>query len=163
MSFLKEFFGESKPSGLEEFANQMQDMCRHESNTNDCSLVQQLKQKQAEKRELDAKIKNFNDDGISNIPHFVEFLMDMERQGFQMERDQKLTFYGSRIYYEFVRRFGVGKLEVLLAQTTDEELRLMFEELSNLKHKSKVISGLRENSARLGREITELKAKLGIE
>ena len=163
MSFLKQFFGSSKPVIPEEPVEPVREVCQFTIDAGDCSLIQQLKQKQSEKRELDAKIKSFDDDGISNIPHFVEFLMDMERQGFEMERDLKFTFYGSRIYYEFVRRFGVRKLEGLLGQTTDEEIRLMFEELSNLKHKSKVISELREKSARLDKEVAELKTKLGIE
>ena len=57
MNFLKQFFGRAVQEAQE--LDAVMASCQFESSTNDCSLVQQLKQKQTEKREMDAKIKDF--------------------------------------------------------------------------------------------------------
>lgn len=137
--------------------------CQFESGNNDCTLVQQLKQKQSEKRELDAKIRSFEEARLENVTHFVTFLIEMERHGFEMELDYRRSYYHSTIYHFFQYRGGTAKLEDLLSGTTDNELNLIFEELRNLRDKAKIISELRSKSCQLDDEISELKTKLGIE
>ncbi len=160
MSFLKQFFGMAVQEA-QEFDSVMAS-CRFESSNNDCSLVQQLKQKQAEKREVDAKIKDFETSQPAMVLRFKSFLMEMERQGFEMGCHHRLEF-GSCIYYHFQHRCGTGKLEDMLGGMPDAELNMMFEELKALKHRAKIVGELQSQAQQLSDEISELKTKLGIE
>lgn len=163
MNFLKQFFGVHEPPAPVEPVAPVREVCQFTVDTGDCSLIQQLKQKQADKRELDAKIKAFESARLENVTHFVTFLMAMERIGFEMERDYSRSFYNSAIYHYFQHRGGTAKLEDILCDTTDNELNLMFEELRNLRNKAAIISEYRAKSSQLYDEIAELKTKLGIE
>lgn len=137
--------------------------CQFESSNNDCSLVQQLKQKQAEKREVDAKIKDFETSQPARVLRFMSFLMEMERHGFEMGCHHHHLEYGSYIYYHFQHRCGTGKLEDMLGGMSDAELNMMFEELKALKHRAKIVGELQSQAHQLDDEISELKTKLGIE
>lgn len=161
MSFLKQFFGRAVQEAQEFDA--VMASCQFESSNNDCSLVQQLKQKQAEKREMDAKIKDFETSQPANVLRFMSFLMEMERHGFEMGCHHHHLEYGSYIYNHFKHRYGVGKLEDVLGGMSDTELNMMFEELKALKHRAKTVGGLRSQANQLSNEIDELKTRLGIE
>ena len=160
MSFLKQFFGRAVQEAQEFDA--VMASCQFESSNNDCSLVQQLKQKQAEKREVEAKIKDFETSHPAMVLRFEAFLMEMERHGFEMGCHHHLEF-GSRIYHYFKHRCGVWKLEDVLGRMSDAELNMIFEELRALKHRSKFFGELRSQANQLSDEIDELKTKLGIE
>ena len=163
MNFLKQFFGVHEPHAPAEPVTPVREVCEFAIDVGDCSLIQQLKQKQADKRELDAKIKAFESARLEHITHFVTFLMAMERLGFEMERDYSRSFYNSSIYHYFQYRGGVTKLEDILCDMTDNGLNLMFDELRNLRNKAAIISEYRAKSSQLYDEIAELKTKLGIE
>ena len=160
MNFLKQFFGRAVQEAQEFDA--VMTSCQFESSNNDCSLVQQLKQKQAEKREMDAKIKDFETSHPAMVLRFEAFLMEMERHGFEMGCHHHLEF-GSRIYHYFQHRCGVWKLEDVLGRMSDAELNMIFEELRALKHRTKLFGELRSQANQLSNEIDELKTKLGIE
>ena len=163
MNILKQFFGVHEPPAPSEPAPPVREVCQFTVDVGDCSLIQQLKQKQAEKRELDAKVKSFESARLEHVTHFMTFLIEMERLGFEMKRDSSRSFYSSSIYHYFQHRGGVTRLEDILCGTTDNELNLMFEELRNLRNKVAIISELRAKSSQLYDEIAELKTKLGIE
>lgn len=160
MSFLKQFFGSSKPATPE---TTVIEVCQFTVEDGECSLVQQLKQKQTEKRKMDAKIKDFETSQPANVLRFMSFLMDMERHGFEMGCHHHHLEYGSYIYNHFKHRYGVGKLEDVLGGMSDTELNMMFEELKALKHRAKTVGELRSQANQLSDEISELKTKLGIE
>ena len=161
MSFLKQFFGRAIQEA-QEFDAAMAS-CQFESNNNDCSLVQQLKQKQAEKREADAKIKDFETARPASVLRFLAFLMEMERHGFEMGYYHRHLEYGPCIHHHFQHRCGAGKLEDMLGRMSDAELNMMFEELKALKHRAKIVGELQSQTQQLSDEISELKTKLGIE
>lgn len=160
MNFLKQFFGRAVQEAQEFDA--VMASCQFESSNNDCSLVQQLKQKQAEKREVDAKIKDFETSKPAMVLRFKSFLMEMERHGFEMGCNHRRD-YGSCIYHHFQHRCGVWKLEDVLGRMSDAELNMMFEELKALKHRAKIVGELQSQAQQLSDEISELKTKLGIE
>ena len=160
MNFLKQFFGRAVQEAQE--LDAVMASCQFESSNNDCSLVQLLKQKQAEKREMDAKIKDFETSHPAMVLRFEAFLMEMERHGFEMGCHHHLEF-GSRIYHYFQHRCGVWKLEDVLGRMSDAELNMIFEELRALKHRTKIFGELRYQANQLRDEIDELKTKLGIE
>ena len=158
MGFLKQFFGRAVQEAQEFDA--VMASCQFESSNNDCSLVQQLKQKQAEKREVDAKIKDFETSKPAMVLRFKSFLMEMERHGFEMGCHHRI---GSCIYHHFQHLRGVWKLEDVLGRMSDAELNMMFEELKALKHRAKIVGELQSQAQQLSDEISELKTKLGIE
>lgn len=160
MSFLKQFFGRAVQEAQEFDA--VMASCQFESSNNDCSLVQQLKQKQAEKREVEAKIKDFETSHPAMVLRFKAFLMEMERHGFEMGCHHHLEF-GSCVYHYFQHRCGVGRLEDVLGRMSDAELNMIFEELRALKHRAQIFGELRSQANQLSDEIDELKTKLGIE
>lgn len=160
MSFLKQFFGRAIQEAQEFDA--VMASCQFESSNNDCSLIQQLKQKQDEKREVDAKIKDFETSHPAMVLRFKAFLMEMERHGFEMGCHHRLEF-GSCIYHYFQHRCGVWKLEDVLGRMSDAELNMIFEELRTLKHRAKIFGELQSQASQISDEITELKTKLGIE
>lgn len=160
MNFLKQFFGMAVQEAQEFDA--VMASCQFESSNNDCSLVQQLKQKQAEKREVEAKIKDFETSHPAMALRFEAFLMEMERYGFEMGCHHRLEF-GSCIHHYFQHRCGVWKLKDVLSRMSDAELNMIFEELRALKHRAKIFGELRSQANQLSDEIDELKTKLGIE
>lgn len=135
--------------------------CQFESSNNDCSLVQQLKQKQAEKRELDEKIKSLVEPAGLCLEKFIMFLGSMENCGFGMNKG----YHGLRstIRRELSTEYGLRKFQDIVGRMTDNQLEGMFQELRTIKHKDGIISNLRQQSILLSGEIDELKAKLGIE
>lgn len=163
MSFLKQFFGVRKQPVSVEQVEPIKEVCQFTENSGECSLVQQLKQKQAEKRDVDTKIKSYESAGAETVPYFLRFLVSMEQQGLEMERNFSRAYYDSRIYYDFQNRCGTARLEEVLCGMSDNEMNLMFEELRNLKNKAQVVGEYRAMSKKLGEEISELKTKLGIE
>ena len=163
MSFLKQFFGvREQPVSVEQVAP-VKEVCQFTEDSGDCSLVQQLKQKQAEKRDVDAKIKSYESTGAETVPYFLRFLVSMEQQGLEMERNFARSCYDSRIYYDFHHRCGTARLEEVLCRIPDNEINLMFEELRSLKNKAQVVGEYWAISKKLGEEISELKIKLVIE
>lgn len=159
MSFLKQFFGKAVQEAQEFDA--VMASCQFESSNNDCSLVQQLKQKQAEKRELDAKIKSLREPAGLCLEKFIIFLVSMESRGFEMTRGYHWP--KSTIRRELSSEYGLCRFQDVVGRMTDNQLEGMFQELRDIKHKDGIISDLQQRSVLLGGEIDELKVKLGIE
>lgn len=158
MSFLKQFFGSSKtiPSEIT-----VREVCQFTIEDGECSLVQQLKQKQAEKRELDAKIKSLREPAGLRLGKFIIFLVSMESRGFEMTRGYHWP--KSTIRRELSSEYGLCKFQDIVGRMTDDQLEGMFQELRDIKHKDGIISDLQQRAVLLGEEIAELKTKLGIE
>ena len=158
MSFLKQFFGSSNPTPSEVA---VREVCQFTIEDGECSLVQQLKQKQAEKRELDAKIKSLKEPAGLCLEKFIMFLGSMENCGFEMNRSYRWP--KSTIRRELSTEYGLRKFQDIVGRMTDNQLEGMFQELRDIKHKDGIISNLYQQSVLLAGEIDELKAKLGIE
>lgn len=166
MGFLKRFFGSAVEQA--ESVDAAITTCQFESSNKECSLVQQLKDKQTQKRAVDNKIKSYDECSRENIASFFNLLVKMEKSGFEMgTHSYHPSLYGggdcSRISSSFEHRFGVTKLEGILASMRDEEVSAIGTELNALKAKAIVLSDMRYQSEELGKEIATIKAQLGIE
>ena len=158
MNFLKQFFGSSNPAPSDTTGKEV---CQFTIEDGECSLVQQLKQKQAEKRELDTRIKNFEEPVEPYLRMFTMFLGSMENCGFEMNTGYRSL--KSSIRRELSTVYGLCKLQGIIGRMTDTQLEDMFQELREIKYKERIVSNLKQQSASLGGEIAELKTKLGIE
>ena len=161
MGFFKRLFG-SAVEQAQEFDVAMAS-CRFESSNKDCSLVQQLKDKQTQKRAIENKIKSYDDHSANNIMSFFLLLVEMEKNGFKMgdcyNRESKRSF----ITECFDRLYGMRRLEEILDGMSEESVAAIGSELNALKTRATILNDLRRQSAELGGEITTIKAQLGIE
>ena len=162
MNWLKRFFGRQESQIPDTPAT-----CQFESSNKECSLVQQLKEKQTTKRAIDKKIKSYDDHSANNIISFFLLLVKMEEKGIEMTKyDRSYPFRVSNhssITECFERRFGVVKLEEILDEMSVEGVAAIGSELNALKARASVLGDLRRQSAELDKEITAIKAQLGIE
>lgn len=167
MGFLKRFFSDA--------VEQVQAVdtaiatCQFESSNKDCSLIQTLKEKQAAKREVDDKIKSYDQHSTDNIAKFLELLVKMENHGFRMSDydycpsyccgDRKRSF----ITESFERAYGVIKLEEILDMMPEASVAAIGEELNAMKKRAAILGDLRRQANELNKEIMAIKAQLGIE
>lgn len=165
MGFLKRFFGYAVEQAQE--VDTALATCQFESGNKDCSLVQQLKDKQTQKRAIDNKIKSYDLHSADNIRNFFLLLVKMEEKGIQMDKyDYDYPFRASMrssIGECFERKFGMARLEEALDEISEEGVAAIGEELNALKKRAIILCDLRSKSAELGKEITNIKAMLGIE
>lgn len=165
MGFLKRFFGSAVEQAQEPGA--AMGSCQFESSNKECSLVQQLKDKQTQKRAIDNKIKSYDDHSATNIMSFFLLLVKMEEKGIEMTKyDRGYPFMVSNhssIKECFERRFGMVKLEEIIDEMSNECVAAIGSELNALKTRASVLGDLRRQSAELDKEITTIKARLGIE
>lgn len=167
MGFLKRFFGETVEQA--QVVDAAIATCQFESSNKDCSLIQTLKEKQAAKREIDGKIKSYDDHSSDNIAKFLALLVEMENRGFKMsDYDYRLGYgYGNQkrsfITESFERAYGVIKLEGILDMMPEESVAAIGEELNAMKKRAAILGDLRRQSNELNKEIMAIKAQLGIE
>lgn len=144
-----------------------QSICEFESNTNDCSLVQQLKEKQTMKRIVDADIKAYNNHSNATIQKFWHFLITLEKNGFKMNSNSNSyrmfpVQEKSDIRDIFIIE-GTYRLERVLDSFTLDDINDIFNELMALKQKTIVIEEKQAVSKALVKDIDDIKTKLGIE
>lgn len=165
MSFLKRFFGYAVEQAQEVDAALA--TCQFESSNKDCSLVQQLKDRQTQKRAIDNKINSYDLHSANNIRNFFLLLCKMEAKGIEMSKyDRGYPFIVSNhspIKDCFERSFGMARLEEALDEISEDGVAAIGEELNTLKKRAIILCDLRAQSAELGKEITTIKAQLGIE
>ena len=145
--------------------------CMLEGENNDCSLIRNLKDKQAEKREVDSKIKSLEFREPVILPTFVSLLTKMENAGFHMSKIRRNidnVWYDSHGYDgDIVKAFntpsGIGRFEYVISMMTEDEINKIHEELIFIKNRSENLSSLRAKSSGLDAEIITIKAQLGIE
>lgn len=165
MSFLKRFFG-SAVEQVQELDAAMAS-CQFESSNKDCSLVQQLKDKQTQKRAIDNKIRSYDDHSTNTVTNFFLLLVELEKEGVEMTRyDRSYPFMVSN-YSAFKdcadRHFFTVKLEKVLDAMPESGVAAIGEELNALKTRATILCDLRRQYAELGKEIATIKAQLGIE
>lgn len=165
MSFLKRFFCYAVEQAQE--VDTALATCQFESSNKDCSIVQQLRDKQEQKKEVDAKIKAFEQHEPVVVDKFIELLLNLERNNFEMGIDYRSYHmpgaYNSRIKDTFHGCWGVQKFEGVIDQTTEADIDAIHAELKAVKNRVNILSGLRSQSSALAEEIKQLKDQLGIE
>lgn len=134
-----------------------QNICRHESNTSDCSLVQQLKEKQAAKREIDDYIKAYENNAPHITCHLQKFFMALESYGFEMD------YFHQSVDRLFRYNYAAVVIEKALHDLSIDDVNHLTSEIISLKQKAYVLEEKRESSKVLGQEIADIKDKLGIE
>lgn len=142
-------------------------ICGFMSTNESCSLVQQLKDKQAEKREIDNKIKAFEQSEPVVLEKFIELLLRLEKASFEMGRDyrtyHKPGVYNSRIKDTFNGYYGIQRFEGVIDQVPDTDIDAIYIELKAVKNRASVLIGLHQQSSALAEEIEKVKDQLGIE
>ena len=165
MNFLKRFFGSAVEQAQE--LDTAMASCQFESSNKDCSLVQQLKDKQTRKRAIDNKIKSYDDHSTNTVTNFFLLLVELEKNGVEMSRyDRSYPFMRSdySLFKDSAdRHFFVAKLEKVLDEMSESGVAAIGEELNALKTRARILCDLRRQSAELGKEIATIKAQLGIE
>ena len=141
--------------------------CRFESDNKDCSLVQQLKDKQAKKSEIDGRIKSFEEHEPVVLEKFIEFLLKLEENYFEMGKGYRSyrmpNTFGSKINDTFRGYYGIQRFMSVIDQTTETDIDAIYTELKTMKSRSNVLGDLHQQSSALADEIKKIKDQLGIE
>lgn len=165
MGWLERILGgnDSRPFTIEEVTP----TCQFESNNNDCSLIQQLKEKQTTKRGIDEKIKAFEQHEPAVIDKLLEFLLLLESNRFEMGMECRSYHmpgaYNSGVKRTFYDHYSMLRLERVIAQVTESDLDAIHAELKSMKNRVNVLGELHQQSSALADEIKVIKAQLGIE
>ena len=157
MGFFKRLFG-SAVKQAQEFDAAMAS-CRFESSNNDCSLVQQLKDKQEQKRNLEKEIKDYATNSPAVVTNLCKFLKELEQSGFHMDS----RFGRSCLEYSMGSSMGMVLIERALCQMTDGDVRGIGEELCAIRDRRQTISEKEASLAVICADIAIIKTQLGIE
>lgn len=165
MSFLKRLFCSPVEQARE--VDAALSKCQLEGSSNDCSLIKQLQVKQAQKRDVDAKIESYKDRSQVNITQLIELLSEMEKKWFEMcNYNRHYPFGGhtrSSIGECFKYSFGTMMLETILDGMSESDVEQIGHELKSLKTRASIVCDLRRQSTELNTEIATIKSQLGIE
>ena len=137
-------------------------ICQFESDNNDCSLIQQLKEKQAELKEVNLKIDQLSKHSGDVLCIFVKLFDALEDCGLEMNSYQiRYSTYSS--IRDELSRYGTIKIEKAIDCLSIEDIDDISNELKTLKERINNMENLKSQRAQLNNEITEIKNKLGIE
>ena len=144
----------------------VENKCNYENSTGDCGLIQKLKDLQSQKKEVDAKIKSYEQNQQVTFSSFFELLVKMEDHDFEMGYDYS-RYLGpegkrSRIKQSF-NSFGVNRFELVINQIPNKDIDQIYYELKAIKNKANFLCELQQQSSALGTEIKNIKDILGIE
>ena len=153
------------------YRGKVEDTCKHESATNDCGLVQQLKEKQSALRIIENDIKAYSKYDLSIAQHTKSFLKSLELCGFKMDKYygkssiwsyKEKDDYGA-VDYMFNESYGVQILERALSDVSLENIDNVFNELRAIKQKCMILEEKEAAAKALKQDIKNIKIKLGIE
>lgn len=144
--------------------------CTNESSTSDCNLVQQLKEKQAEKKQIELAIHDYKSElATIDIPTVVQFLLKLEDGGIVLKHNSRPLF--SSTYHETsynpseirttLSHIGTGKIKAVLVEFNNVDK--MCTEIKALQAKANMLADMQKRSMELDDEIDQIKAVLGIE
>lgn len=170
MGFLKQLFCfvvDSVPESGDISNNTVSPACQFESNNSDCSLIQKLKDKQAQKKEIDSNIKAYGNNDPAVISTFVELLLKLEANGVEMGVDYRSYHmpgvYNSRLKDSLFRYNDETCFRRVISEMTDESIDAIYTELKAIKNWTITYEDMVNRSKILGEEIQQIKDQLGIE
>lgn len=152
-----------------------ENICRYESNTNDCDLVQQLKEKQSALRIIEKDIKTYREYNLSIVQYTKSFLKSLESCGFKMDRyygESPYMFCASSYREEnkhsavddmFESFYGVQILETALYDISLKDIDNVYNELKAIKQRYMILEEKEIAAKALRQDIKNIKTKLGIE
>jgi hypothetical protein len=128
-------------------------ICKHEGNTNNCDLVEKLKEKQRQRRIILNEL-SVEDSRGHTIQKFAHLLKCMEDEGFEMS-----NWEYSRVKWLFQFNHAIKRIERALNKIELEDIDDIAAELKALKG----LEGKRKQLETIDKEILLIKASLGIE
>lgn len=137
--------------------------CKHIGGSGDCNLIQKLKELQAEKKEVDKQIADYEKCDCSMITKFVDFMVTLHEDNALPYHDwYSCKGYSAKIrdYYNY---HNARILERPLSQFTMSDIEEICNELKLVKKRTEVLEEKRELSKKLADEIKGIKDTLGIE
>ena len=154
-------FGKSEESGVYTFRNNKSDdkpadVCKFESDTDDCSLISQIREKQRQCDKLRAEIKSLESNKQEYTQYTFKFLVNLSNDGINFEhiRGEYVTYFErDRLYYALI---------YALKEMPDEIFNIFIKELISLRYRTDIISNKKEELRNLGNEIAAIKQQLGI-
>lgn len=156
-------FGKSESGSVYTYRNNESDdklaeVCKFESDTEDCSLISQLREKQKQYDILKSIINNLEKNKQECIQCTYHFLESLGNEGI----DFKPIYIGrARFpYYNWDRLYC--SVTYVLKQMSDDMFNKFINELTTLKHKDDVISKRKSELENLENEIVAIKQQLGI-
>lgn len=164
MRWIKQFFYKAVKSAQD--ADEALDSCKLQSSNNDCSLIRQLKDKQLQKRAIDKKIKEFVNDEQSIMDNFIELLMLIEGNNFEMGGDRSSHHawaHNSKLRFHLAHCEGVKRLMDVISQMPGESIDAIHNELKSIKNRATILGDLKRQSQALEIDIRQIKVQLGIE
>jgi hypothetical protein len=152
------------------YRGKTENVCRHESDTNDCNLVQQLKEKQSALRTIENDIKAYSKYDLSIVQQTKSFLKSLESCGLKMDK-----YYRQSLYWfdkekddcgavsSMFEHYGAQIIEKALYDFSLEDINNIFNELKSLKQKTMILEEKEAAASALRQDIANIKMKLGIE
>lgn len=156
-------FGKSESGSVYTYRNNESDdkpaeVCKFESDTEDCSLISQLREKQRQHDILKSIINNLEKNKQECIQCTYHFLESLGNDGI----DFTPKYIGrARIPYCDWNRLYCS-VTYVLRQMSDDMLNKFINELKTLKYKDDVVSKKRSELENLENEIAAIKQQLGI-
>ena len=152
------------------YRGKIENVCRHESDTNDCNLVQQLKEKQSALRTIENDIKAYSTYDLSIVQQTKSFLQSLESCGLKMDKYYRQSLYWfdkekddcGAVGYMF-EHYGAPIIEKALYDFSLEDIDNIFNELKSLKQKTMILEEKEAAASALRQDIANIKMKLGIE
>ena len=136
-------------------------ICKYEGNTNECSLIKELKSKQAMKKTIEDCIKSYDNHSNTNVENIWRFLATLEKNGFRMNSDAH-SYNSSDINEMFIHE-GTYRLEHALNYFSLTDIDNIANELKALKQNTIIVREKKAVLKALEDDIADIKNKLGIE
>jgi hypothetical protein len=139
-------------------------MCQHVGGTEDCSLVQKLRELQLTKKDVDNQIATYEKCDKSVAPKTIDLIVALH------EDSCALPYWNPHSYYSYTEKvrshfdyYGSKVLEWPLSKFTIDDIEEMCNELKLVKRRTEILEEKRELSKKLTEQIKEIKDTLGIE
>lgn len=154
-------FGKSESGSVYTYRNNESDdkpaeVCKFESDTEDCSLISQIREKQRQCDKLRAEIKSLESNKQEYTQYTFKFLVNLSNDGINFEhiRGECVPYFDhNRLYYAVI---------YALKEMPDEAFNIFIKELISLRYRANIILNKKEELRNLGNEIAAIKQQLGI-
>lgn len=132
------------------------DYCKFESSLGDCSLLQQLKEKQTLKMEVAKEVKALENYSVSETQHLLGFLTNLTKA--------KIIDFPYGLYGLYTTTDNLNReVDYVLRNMSVNQVNDLCKELMSLKQRSNNMKAAQRRLNLIETEIKELRDRLGIE